>query len=200
MIEIEGPLSKVQLFFAYRGSSHRRKSVAWHKFDLAWLYRSPIPVGRRGYFIKWFQPAFAVLRGGGSAPCVTNILQALIDPTPAGKIFGVWDLCFRRIFDLLGHPVHGHRIPTFWDTLFMGTGSPHFETPCPWAQDPYILRHPVHGHRIPTFWDTLEGTISLKYLNHLLGSDCSTLGHKLIKNSSQRPENPGQPLTAAEMC
>jgi hypothetical protein len=30
------------------GSSHRRKSAACPKFDLVWLNRSPIPVGRRG--------------------------------------------------------------------------------------------------------------------------------------------------------
>jgi hypothetical protein len=38
---------------------------------MVWLYRSPIPVGRRGvfYLFKFFLPAFAALRGGGSAPC-----------------------------------------------------------------------------------------------------------------------------------
>jgi hypothetical protein len=43
------------------------KSVAWHKFDMVWLYRSPISAGRRGVFysFKWFLPAFAALRGGG---------------------------------------------------------------------------------------------------------------------------------------
>jgi hypothetical protein len=25
--------------------------AAWHKFEMVWLYRSPIPVGRRGIFI-----------------------------------------------------------------------------------------------------------------------------------------------------
>ncbi len=32
-----------------------------------WLYRSHIPVGRRGVFysVKWYLPAFAALRGGG---------------------------------------------------------------------------------------------------------------------------------------
>jgi hypothetical protein len=36
--------------FVYRGSLHRRKSAACPKFDMVWLYRSPIPVGRRGQF------------------------------------------------------------------------------------------------------------------------------------------------------
>ncbi len=37
------------------------------KFEMVWLYRSPIPVGRRGVFysFKWFLPAFVVLGGGG---------------------------------------------------------------------------------------------------------------------------------------
>ncbi len=55
------------------GSSHRRKSAACPKFDMVWLYRSRIPVGRRGviFSFKLFIPAFATLRGGGgdSAPC-----------------------------------------------------------------------------------------------------------------------------------
>ncbi len=52
--------------FVYKGSSHRRKSAAWHKFYMVWLYR------RRWafYSFKWLLPAFARLRGGGggSAP------------------------------------------------------------------------------------------------------------------------------------
>ncbi len=40
---------------------------------MVWIYRSPIPVVRRGVFYssKWFLPAFAALRGRGrgSAPC-----------------------------------------------------------------------------------------------------------------------------------
>ncbi len=56
--------------FVYRGSSHRRKSA---KFDMVWLYGSPIPVGRRGEItsFKWFLPAFRGV-GVGSAPCDTN--------------------------------------------------------------------------------------------------------------------------------
>ncbi len=47
------------------GSSHRRKSAACPKFDVVWLYRSPIPVGRRGVIssFKWFLPVFATRRG-----------------------------------------------------------------------------------------------------------------------------------------
>ncbi len=35
--------------------------------DMVWLYRSPIPVGRRGvfYFLKWFLPTVVAPRGGG---------------------------------------------------------------------------------------------------------------------------------------
>ncbi len=52
--------------FVYRGSSHRRKSAACPKFDMVWLYLSPIPVGRRWVIssFKWFLPAFATRRGG----------------------------------------------------------------------------------------------------------------------------------------
>ncbi len=48
---------------------------------MVWLYRSPIPVGRRGVIssVKCFLPAFATLeeKGGGeeeSAPCSINTL------------------------------------------------------------------------------------------------------------------------------
>ncbi len=36
-----------ELTFVYRGSSHRCKSAACPKFNMVWLYCSPIPVGRR---------------------------------------------------------------------------------------------------------------------------------------------------------
>ncbi len=39
MIDLEGPLSNFSTF-AYRGSSHRRKSTAWHLIYMVWLYRS----------------------------------------------------------------------------------------------------------------------------------------------------------------
>ncbi len=49
------------------GNSHRIKSAACPKFDMVWLNRSPIPVGRRGVIssLKFFLPAFAVLIGRG---------------------------------------------------------------------------------------------------------------------------------------
>jgi hypothetical protein len=54
---------------AYRGSSHRRKRTAWHKFDMVWLSLS-CPVWRRGVFYLFIRrlPAFAAPRGrrGGS--------------------------------------------------------------------------------------------------------------------------------------
>ncbi len=47
------------------GSSQRRMNAACPKFDMVWLYRSPIPVGRRGIIssFKFFLPAFATRRG-----------------------------------------------------------------------------------------------------------------------------------------
>jgi hypothetical protein len=54
------------------GVSHRNKSATCTKFDMVWLYRSPIPVGRRGVIssFKLFLTAFPrVERGEGSAPC-----------------------------------------------------------------------------------------------------------------------------------
>jgi hypothetical protein len=58
----------------YGLSSHRHKSVAWNKFDIVWLYRSPISEGRKGVIIsfKGFLSAFAAFGGRGSAPCVAN--------------------------------------------------------------------------------------------------------------------------------
>ncbi len=62
-----GPPELVQHFhtFIYRGSSHRRKSAACPKFDMVWLYRSPIPVGWRGLisWFQWFLPAFTTSWG-----------------------------------------------------------------------------------------------------------------------------------------
>jgi hypothetical protein len=65
--DIEGPLSKFSVFAYNRGSLYRHKSAVWHKFDMVWLYLSPIAVERRVVFysFKRFLPAFAVLRGGG---------------------------------------------------------------------------------------------------------------------------------------
>ncbi len=58
--------------FVYRGSSHRRESAACSKFDMVWLYRWTISVGRRGVIssFKLFLPAFDIgrERGGGRHP------------------------------------------------------------------------------------------------------------------------------------
>jgi hypothetical protein len=68
-----GPSELVQHFRLYRGSSHRRKSAVCPKFDMVWLYRSPIPVGRRGLISRstdFYLPSLQVEEGGrGSAPC-----------------------------------------------------------------------------------------------------------------------------------
>jgi hypothetical protein len=63
--------------FVYRGSSHRRKSAACPKFDMVWLYRSPIPSREERPGGGWFRhsndfylPSLRVEEGGGgSAPC-----------------------------------------------------------------------------------------------------------------------------------
>ncbi len=51
------------------GGLHRRKNVASHIIDMVWLYRSSIPVGRKGVYYLFILrlPAFAVPReeGGG---------------------------------------------------------------------------------------------------------------------------------------
>jgi hypothetical protein len=64
-----GPMSERFSTFVYRGSSHRRKSAACPKFDMVWLYRSPIPVGRRRVIssFKRFLPAlrYAWRKGEG---------------------------------------------------------------------------------------------------------------------------------------
>ncbi len=65
---VEGPLSYFSNF-AYRRSSHRRKSAACHLIDIVWLYCISLayPSGGRGIFYKFkrFLPAFAALRGEG---------------------------------------------------------------------------------------------------------------------------------------
>ncbi len=41
---------------------------AWHKFDMVWRYRSPIPIGRRGYFTRSndiYLPSPRLEAGGG---------------------------------------------------------------------------------------------------------------------------------------
>ncbi len=70
MIDIEGPCE------AYRGSSHRRKGPARYVIEMVWLYRSPIPVGRKGgnLLVQMIFPASAkpkvggTGRGGGGGP------------------------------------------------------------------------------------------------------------------------------------
>jgi hypothetical protein len=62
-------------------SSHRGAGVLLDinfKFDMVWLYRSPIPVGSRGLFYSFndfYLPALR-LEGGGSAPCAGGALMA----------------------------------------------------------------------------------------------------------------------------
>ncbi len=53
--------------FTFRESSLRSKSAAWHKFEMVWLLRWPIPVGRMGviYSFKWLLPVVAALRRRG---------------------------------------------------------------------------------------------------------------------------------------
>jgi hypothetical protein len=46
MLEL-GPTEIVQ-HSAYRGSLHFRKGATSHIIDMIWLYRSPIPEGRKG--------------------------------------------------------------------------------------------------------------------------------------------------------
>ncbi len=59
--------------FAYRGSSHWRKGAARHKIGKVWVYRSPIPVGRRWIFYLLIQMVSTCTRGaygggGGQHP------------------------------------------------------------------------------------------------------------------------------------
>ncbi len=67
-----GPTEIVQNF-AFRGSLLRRKGAARHIIYMFWLYRSPIPVGRRGKIFTCspndFNPPSRLLQersGGGS--------------------------------------------------------------------------------------------------------------------------------------
>ncbi len=94
-----GPAELVQHF---RGSSHRRKSAACPNFDMIWLHRSPIPVGRRGVIssFKWFLPAFATRRGWerGSAPCgIYSLRLELLYWLPG--LTASWD--FLRLYRLI---------------------------------------------------------------------------------------------------
>jgi hypothetical protein len=63
--------------FAYRRSSRRRKGAARHIIDMVWLYRSPIPVGRRVVLFTSSNDfsAFAAPRGRGGEVSTLCILQ-----------------------------------------------------------------------------------------------------------------------------
>ncbi len=58
--------------FRLQGSSHRRKSAPCPKFYMVWLYRSPIPEGRRGVISSvkndFYLPSLRVGGGGGRHP------------------------------------------------------------------------------------------------------------------------------------
>jgi len=76
MIDLEGPLSWFGTF-AYRGSLHRRKSAAWHRFDMVWLFCSPIPVGGGGILlVQMVSTCRRGLRGG------SDIWSGLFIPDP----------------------------------------------------------------------------------------------------------------------
>ncbi len=64
----EGPPELVQPLYSIGGFHIGARAI----LDMAWLYCSPISVGRRGVIslFKWFLPAFPrVEEGGGSASC-----------------------------------------------------------------------------------------------------------------------------------
>ncbi len=71
---------------ADRRSSHRRKGAASLISIMVWLYRKPIPLGRKGafYLYIWFLPAFtaSITRWGVSRhpvrPLSTSLFESLI--------------------------------------------------------------------------------------------------------------------------
>jgi hypothetical protein len=73
-------MNYLELVQHFRGSSHRHKSVACPKFDMVWLYRSPIPVG-----------------GGGGGDFLGQIISTASPCVEKGEGMGV-------------HPVIGIRI------------------------------------------------------------------------------------------
>ncbi len=89
-LTIEGPLSWFSTI-VYRGSSHRRKSAACPKYDMVWLHRSPIPVGRKGVIssFKLFLTAFPRVeeRGmsGGRHP-----VERRPSVTGQTNLFNIW--------------------------------------------------------------------------------------------------------------
>ncbi len=66
IIELTRGTPELIQYFIYRGSSHRRNSAVCPKFDMVWLYRSPILLGSRGVIssFKWFLPTSAKRRVG----------------------------------------------------------------------------------------------------------------------------------------
>ncbi len=63
------------LNFVYRGSLHRRKSAVCPQFDMLWLNRSPIPVGRRGVIssLKKLLPAIPRVEDGEGGVGVSTL-------------------------------------------------------------------------------------------------------------------------------
>ncbi len=106
--------------FVGRGSSHLRKGAARHKIGMVWLYRSPVPVWRRGvlfYMFKLCLPAFAAPRGGGgggSAPCDTsmNTMPLLLSSGLNTSLFGITRHSSRQLFGLLTE--RGHVLVKLW--------------------------------------------------------------------------------------
>ncbi len=91
-----GPTELVQ-HFVYRGSSYGARACFRHIIALVWLYRSPIPLGRRGVIllVQWLSTC---LRGawGGAASCGRRVLG--LNP-------GLLRLTVRRCNHLAGsHP------------------------------------------------------------------------------------------------
>jgi hypothetical protein len=72
MLHIEGLLSKFSILKMAGGGSHRRKGAARQIIDMARLYRSPIPMGRRAVF------SFVAPSRRGEGGCVGQ-------PSPCGN-------------------------------------------------------------------------------------------------------------------
>ncbi len=78
-----GPPELVQHFRLW-GSSHRRNSAACPKYDMVWLHRSPISVGRRGviFSFKWFLPALLHVEEGGGVRHPVVARRWWMEPAP----------------------------------------------------------------------------------------------------------------------
>ncbi len=70
---------------------HRCNSAAWHTFYMVWLYRSPIPMGRRGCFTSsnYFNLPSLAERGRGSKVRAQPVLKYFFRYT-AGKFRWRW--------------------------------------------------------------------------------------------------------------